>query len=160
MWLKRSTPQNIVIGGAAGAVPPLVGWAAVTNHIGLPAVLLFAIIFLWTPPHFWALALYRNEDYRAAGIPMMPVVRGREATLRQMALYTAGLVGVTLALGALGVLGRIYLISAVLLAVPLVALLRRLTRETTARRAWVLFEYSVLYLGLLFASMAVDRLLG
>jgi protoheme IX farnesyltransferase len=160
IWLKRSTPHNIVIGGAAGAIPPLVGWAAATNHLGLPAFLLFAIVFLWTPPHFWALALYRCDDYRAAGVPMLPVVRGQAETVRQMLLYTAALIGVSLVLAAIGVLGRIYLISAVMLAVPLLALVLRLLRETTARRAWAVFEYSVLYLGLLFASMALDRLFG
>jgi protoheme IX farnesyltransferase len=160
MWLKRNTPQNIVIGGAAGAIPPLVGWAAITHSIGIPALLLFAIVFLWTPPHFWALALNRSEDYRAARIPMLPVVRGNAETVRQILLYTLALVAVTLALAWIGVLGRIYLISAVALAVPFLALAVRLVRETTARRAWALFGYSILYLGLLFAAMAVDRLLA
>jgi protoheme IX farnesyltransferase len=160
VWLKRRTPHNIVIGGAAGAIPPLVGWAAVTNQVGLPAVLLFAIIFLWTPPHFWALALNREEDYRAAGVPMLPVVRGAAETLRQMGLYTLALVAVTLWLATLGVLGRVYLVSAVALAIPLVALMVRLARQTTARTAWALFEYSIVYLGLLFAAMALDRLLA
>ena len=160
VWLKRSTPHNIVIGGAAGAIPPLVGWAAVTNQVGLPAVLLFAIIFLWTPPHFWALALNREEDYRAAGVPMLPVVRGTAETLRQMGLYTLALVAVTLWLAGLGVLGRVYLVSAVALAIPLVALMVRLAQQTTARTAWALFEYSIVYLGLLFAAMALDRLLA
>ena len=160
VWLKRSTPQNIVIGGAAGAIPPLVGWAAVTNSVGLPALLLFAIIFLWTPPHFWALALNRQDEYRAAGVPMLPVVRGTAETLRQMALYTVALVGSTLGLAALGVLGRVYFISAVVLAVPWILLMVRLWRTTTAQTAWALFEYSVVYLGLLFAAMALDRLLA
>ena len=160
MWLKRSTPQNIVIGGAAGAIPPLVGWAAVTNHVGLPAVLLFAIIFLWTPPHFWALALNREDDYRAAGVPMLPVVRGTPETLRQMALYTVALVAATLGLAALGVLGRLYLVSAVVLAVPLLVLMGRLARQTTAGAARAVFAYSIVYLGLLFAAMALDRLLA
>ncbi len=159
MWLKRSTPQNIVIGGAAGAIPPLVGWAAVTDRIGIPALLLFAVVFLWTPPHFWALALNRAEDYRAARIPMLPVVRGSAETVRQMLLYTIALVAVSLVLAGMGVLGRLYLISAVVLAIPFLALAFRLVRETTARRAWVLFEYSILYLGLLFGAMALDRLL-
>ncbi len=160
VWLKRSTPHNIVIGGAAGAIPPLVGWAAVTNQVGLPAVLLFAIIFLWTPPHFWALALNREEDYRAAGVPMLPVVRGTAETLRQMGLYTLALVAVTLWLAGLGVLGHVYLVSAVALAVPLLGLMVRLARQTTTRAAWALFEYSIVYLGLLFAAMALDRLLA
>ncbi len=160
MWLKRSTPQNIVIGGAAGAIPPLVGWAAVTNHVGVPALLLFAIVFLWTPPHFWALALNREDDYRAAGIPMLPIVRGTPETLRQIAAYTLALVAATLLLGGLGVLGRVYLVSAVVLAVPLLALVARLMRQATPGRAWAVFEYSILYLGLLFAAMALDRLIG
>jgi protoheme IX farnesyltransferase len=160
MWLKRSSPQNVVIGGAAGAIPPLVGWAAVTDRIGIPALLLFAIVFLWTPPHFWALALNRSEDYRAARIPMLPVVRGNAETVRQMLLYTLALIATTLVLAGMGVLGRIYLVSAVVLAIPFLALAVRLVRETTARRAWTLFEYSILYLGLLFAAMALDRLLA
>jgi protoheme IX farnesyltransferase len=159
VWLKRSTPQNIVIGGAAGAIPPLVGWAAVTNHVGLPALLLFAIIFLWTPPHFWALALNREEDYRAAGVPMLPVVRGRTETLRQMLMYTLALVAATLVLAALGVLGRVYLVAAVALAIPWLWLMGRLARQTTAGAARALFAYSIAYLGLLFAAMALDRLL-
>jgi protoheme IX farnesyltransferase len=160
IWLKRTTPQNIVIGGAAGAVPPLVGWAAVTGDVGLPAVLLFVIIFLWTPPHFWALALHRADDYRAARIPMLPVVRGTAETVRQMALYTVALVASTLLLAAFGGLGRIYLAAAVALAVPLVALVALLARRTTMRTAQVLFGYSILYLGLLFVAMALDRLVG
>lgn len=160
VWLKRSTPQNIVIGGAAGAIPPLVGWAAVTNQVGLPAILLFAIIFLWTPPHFWALALNREEDYRAAGVPMLPVVRGTAETLRQMLLYTLALVAATLALAALGVLGRVYLVAAVVLAIPWLWLMARLARQTTARAARALFAYSIAYLGLLFAAMAIDRILA
>lgn len=160
VWLKRSTPQNIVIGGAAGAIPPLVGWAAVTHHVGIPALLLFAIIFLWTPPHFWALALNREEDYRAAGIPMLPVVRGTAETLRQILWYTIALVAATLGLAGLGVLGRVYLVSAIVLALPLIALVLRLAQQTTPRRAWAVFEYSILYLGLLFAAMALDRLMA
>ncbi len=160
VWLKRSTPQNIVIGGAAGAIPPLVGWAAVTNTIGLPALVLFAIIFLWTPPHFWALALNREDEYRAAGVPMLPVVRGTAETLRQMVLYTLALFASTLGLAALGVLGRVYLVSAVILAIPWIVLVARLVRRTTARTAWAFFEYSIVYLGLLFIAMAIDRLLA
>ncbi|MDR7486258.1 MAG: heme o synthase [Armatimonadota bacterium] len=160
IWLKRTTPQNIVIGGAAGAIPPLVGWAAVTNQVGIPAMVLFAIVFLWTPPHFWALALNRAEDYRAARIPMLPVVRGTTATVRQMVIYTVALVAATLLLAGVGGLGPIYTVSAVALAVPLVVLVLRLARQVTPDAAWALFEYSILYLGLLFASMAVDRLLA
>ncbi|MDR7482535.1 MAG: heme o synthase [Armatimonadota bacterium] len=160
VWLKRSTPQNIVIGGAAGAVPPLVGWAAVTDQVALPAFMLFAIIFLWTPPHFWALALHRQDEYRAAGVPMLPVVAGPQETLRQMLGYTLALVAATLALAGLGVLGRVYLLAAVVLAVPFLVLVLRLARRPTPQQAWAVFEYSVLYLGLLFAAMAVDRLVG
>jgi protoheme IX farnesyltransferase len=160
VWLKRASPQNIVIGGAAGAIPPLVGWAAVRGDVGLPALLLFAIIFLWTPPHFWALALNRTEDYRAARIPMLPVVRGTGETVRQMVLYTIALLASTLALAGAGVLGRVYLVSAVALGLPFLWLVVRLARQASPRTAWVLFGYSILYLGLLFASMAVDRLLA
>ncbi|MGH2404080.1 MAG: UbiA family prenyltransferase, partial [bacterium] len=159
IWLKRSTPQNIVIGGAAGAIPPLVGWAAVTNTVGLPALVMFAIIFLWTPPHFWALALNREDEYRAAGVPMLPVVRGRAETLRQMVLYTVALFAATLGLAALGVLGRVYFVSALVLGVPWIILVARLVRRTTAGTAWAFFEYSIVYLGLLFVAMAIDRLL-
>jgi protoheme IX farnesyltransferase len=160
IWLKRSTPQNIVIGGAAGAIPPLVGWAAVTNHLGAPALVLFAIIFLWTPPHFWALSLYRLDDYRAAGIPMLPVARGEDETVRQIVRYTIALIAASMIMAALGVLGWIYLIAAIVLAVPFVALVVRLARDRQPRTAWAVFEYSILYLGLLFAAMAVDRLIA
>ncbi len=160
VWLKRNTPQNVVIGGAAGAIPPLVGWAAVTNTVGLPALVMFAIVFLWTPPHFWALALNREDEYRAAGVPMLPVVRGRAETLRQMVLYTIALVAATLGLAALGVVGPVYVASAVILAIPWIILVARLVRRTTSRAAWVFFEYSIVYLGLLFTAMAIDRLLA
>jgi protoheme IX farnesyltransferase len=160
VWLKRSTPHNIVIGGAAGAIPPLVGWAAVTDQVGVPALVLFAIVFLWTPPHFWALALRRVEDYRAARIPMLPVVRGPAETARQMTAYTVALVAASLLMAGLGVLGRLYLVSAVVLGLPFVVLAFRLMRHTTEGTARALFGYSILYLGLLFASMAADRLLG
>lgn len=160
IWLKRSSAQNIVIGGAAGAIPPLVGWAAVRGELGLPALLLFAIIFFWTPPHFWALALNRTEDYRAARIPMLPVVRGTSETVRQIVFYTIALVASTLLLGGVGVLGRVYLISAIALAVPFVVLAAWLARRVTPGAAWALFGYSILYLGLLFVSMALDRLLA
>ncbi|MGE0753766.1 MAG: heme o synthase, partial [Alphaproteobacteria bacterium] len=115
MWLKRSTPQNIVIGGAAGAFPPMIGWAATAGSITLEPVLLFAIIFLWTPPHFWALALYKNEDYARAGVPMLPVVAGKETTRLQMLVYTVLLVACTLALGGLGLAGWLYTVGAALL---------------------------------------------
>ncbi len=160
MWLKRTSAQNIVIGGAAGAIPPLVGWAAVTGDLSVPALLLFAVIFLWTPPHFWALALNRTADYRAARVPMLPVIRGEGETIRQMILYTIALVTCTLLLAGVGVLGRVYLVSAVALAVPFVWLVARLARQVSDRTALALFGYSIVYLGLLFVSMAVDRLLA
>jgi heme o synthase len=155
-WLKRSTPQNIVIGGAAGAVPPLVGWAAGTNHIGIGALLLFAIVFVWTPPHFWALALLIKDNYRAAGVPMLPVVRGERETARQILRYSAGLVAVTLLPWAWSGAGLLYVASALALGAVFVWLAERLRRDTTPRRAMLLFHYSLLYLALLFAALALD----
>src|SRR3954469_5026005 len=120
MWLKRSTPQNIVIGGAAGALPPVIGWAAATGEVGLPAVVLFALIFLWTPPHFWALSLYRSEDYRRAGVPMLPVVAGPRETKRQMLIYTLILAPVSLAPTLLGAVGWIYGATAIALGLAFI----------------------------------------
>lgn len=159
VWLKRSTPQNIVIGGAAGAMPPLVGWAAATGRVELPALVLFLIVFLWTPPHFWALALYRREDYARAGVPMLPVVAGEEATRRQIVLYSLLLVGSTLLLYPLGAMGLVYGGSALVLGALFVALAVQLWRERTARSAIRLFGYSMAYLALLFAAMVADRLM-
>jgi len=158
-WLKRTTPQNIVIGGAAGAVPPLVGWSAATGNLTLPALWLFLIVFFWTPPHFWALALLIRRDYEAARVPMLPVVRGERETVRQILLYAAVLVGVTLVPFLWGPLGFGYLAAAVGLGGAFVWLAVRLWRERTPRRASVLFHYSLLYLALLFAAMALDPLL-
>ncbi len=159
LWLKRTTPQNIVVGGAAGAVPPLVGWAAATGHIALPAVVLFAIVFLWTPPHFWALALGKADDYRAAGIPMLPVVRGERETRRQIVAYSLVLSAVTLLLYVpFHTLGPLYLASAVLLDTLFVSLAWAVLRKRPRAEA-TLFGYSILYLGLLFAAMMVDRLI-
>jgi heme o synthase len=155
-WLKRSTPQNIVIGGAAGAVPPLVGWAAATGDVTFAAILLFVIVFVWTPPHFWALAILIKDNYRNAGVPMLPVVRGDSATARQIVVYSAGLVGVTLLPFAYGSAGLLYLASALALGAVFVWLAERLRREITPRRAALLFHYSLLYLALLFAALAVD----
>jgi len=160
IWLKRSTPQNIVIGGAAGAMPPLVGWAAATGRVELPALILFLIVFLWTPPHFWALALYRREEYARAGVPMLPVVAGEESTRRQILLYTVLLVGATLLLQPFGAMGRLYGASALVLGALFVALALQLWRERSRRSAVRLFGYSVAYLALLFAAMVADRLLG
>ena len=159
-WLKRSTPQNIVIGGAAGAVPPLVGWAAVTGNLTLPALWLFLIVFFWTPPHFWALALLIRRDYEAARIPMLPVVRGVRETTRQIVLYAVVLVGVTVVPFLWGPLGLVYLCAALLLGAAFIWLALRLRRNTTSRGAALLFHYSLLYLALLFVAMAVDPLLG
>ena len=159
-YLKRSTPQNIVIGGAAGAVPPLVGWAAATGNLTLPALVLFAVVFLWTPPHFWALALLIKRDYAAAGVPMLPVVRGERETARQIVLYTVGLVAFTLAPALWGQFGLIYLVSAVALGASFLWFAWRLKRERTPRRAALLFHYSLAYLALLFVAMAVDSVIA
>ena len=132
-YLKRSTPQNIVIGGAAGAVPPLVGWAAATGNLTLPALVLFAIVFLWTPPHFWALALLIKRDYAAAGVPMLPVVRGERETARQIVLYTVVLVALTLAPALWGQFGLVYLVAAAALGGGFLWLAWRLQRERTPR---------------------------
>jgi heme o synthase len=155
-WLKRSTPQNIVIGGAAGAVPPLVGWAAATGNLTLPALYLFLIVFFWTPPHFWALALLIKRDYAAANIPMLPVVRGDRETARQILLYTVALVALTLVPVLTGTFGPVYLTAAVLLGAQFLRLAWSLRRELTPRRASVLFHYSLAYLALLFVAMAVE----
>jgi protoheme IX farnesyltransferase len=158
-WLKRATPQNIVIGGAAGAVPPLVGWAAATGNLTLPALWLFLIVFLWTPPHFWALALLIRRDYEAARIPMLPVVRGERETARQIVLYATALVAVTLVPFVWGPLGFVYLAAAAALGGAFLWLAVELWRERTPRRAAALFHYSLLYLALLFTAMALDPLL-
>jgi protoheme IX farnesyltransferase len=155
-WLKRSTPQNIVIGGAAGAVPPLVGYAAATGNLTVTAALLFAIVFFWTPPHFWALALLIKRDYAAAGIPMLPVVRGERATVRQIVLYSFVLVGVTVVPFFWGTLGLAYLVAALSLGGGFIALAIGLWRQTTPRRAALLFHTSLLYLALLFIAAALD----
>jgi protoheme IX farnesyltransferase len=158
-WLKRSTPQNIVIGGAAGAVPPLVGWAAATGHVPPAAWLLFAIVFVWTPPHFWALALLIKDNYAKAGVPMLPVVRGERETARQIVLYSLLLVGVTLLPWAWGGAGPVYVAGALALGAAFVWLAERLRRDTTPRRARLLFHYSLLYLALLFAALALDAVM-
>ncbi len=159
-WLKRTTPQNIVIGGAAGAVPPLVGWAAATGNLTLPALWLFLIVFFWTPPHFWALALLIRENYAAARVPMLPVVRGVRVTTRQIAVYSVVLVGVSVVPFAVGTLGLGYLVAALALGGAFLWLAVRLLREVTRRRAALLFHYSLLYLALLFVAMAADGALA
>ena len=158
-FLKRTTSQNIVIGGAAGAVPPIVGWAAATGHVGIAALLLFAIVFVWTPPHFWALALLIKDAYANAGVPMLPVVRGERETARQIVLYSLGLVAVTLTPWFWGGAGPVYVVCALALGGAFVWLAERLRRDLTPRRAALLFHYSLLYLALLFAALALDAVL-
>ena len=160
LWLKRTTPQNIVIGGAAGCVPVLVAWAAVTGEVGLPALVLFAIVFYWTPPHFWALALRYRGDYAAARVPMLPVVRGEAETARQIVLYTVALIAVSLLLLPAAGMGWIYLAAAVVLgAFYLIGALRLLADAANGRAAIRLFRYSISYLTLLFAAVAADAIL-
>jgi len=154
--LKRSTPQNIVIGGAAGAVPPLVGYASASGHLGWAALVMFGIVFLWTPPHFWALALMIREHYENASVPMLPVVRGERETARQISLYTIALVAATLVPVGFGVFGLTYGIAALLLGAVFSWMAFQLWRETTRPRAVQLFHYSMLYLALLFVAMAID----
>jgi heme o synthase len=154
-WLKRSTPQNIVIGGAAGAVPPLVGWAAATGQVGWAALILFAIVFVWTPPHFWALALLIQRDYRAAGVPMLPVVRGAAETARMIVRYSLLLVLVTLLPLVTGGLSWVYGLTAVALGGTFIWLAVRLRTEQTPGAAKALFHYSLLYLALVFVAMAI-----
>jgi len=160
LWLKRWTVQNIVNGGAAGAVPPVVGWAAVTHRVDLTAIYLFAVIFLWTPPHFWALALRLKGDYARARVPMLPVVRGEAVARRQILLYTLVLVGVTLAVVVTGALGLLYLAGAVVLGGVFIALALVNLRSQRQRWSRLLFDYSIAYLGLLFAVMVADRMIG
>jgi protoheme IX farnesyltransferase len=163
VWLKRRTPQNIVIGGAAGAFPPMIGWAAVTGDVSLVSLTLFAVIFLWTPPHFWALALYRSGDYARAGIPMMPVVAGRASTKRQILAYTLILVPVSLTPALLGGPGLVYAVGAAVLGLMFIASAIRVLREPEGaedRAAKAMFGFSILYLFLLFAVLLADVLLG
>jgi protoheme IX farnesyltransferase len=169
MWLKRRTPQNIVIGGAAGAFPPVIGWAAVTGSVDLVPLILFAIVFVWTPPHFWSLALFANADYQRAGIPMLPVVAGARETRRQIVIYTLVLVPLSLAPWLIGFSGLVYGLAAIVLGVGFIAGAWRVatdrqdafgvsqTNDAPARAA---FKYSILYLFALFAALAVDRLAG
>jgi protoheme IX farnesyltransferase len=159
-WLKRSTPQNIVIGGAAGAFPPLVGWAAVTGRIDLLAIYLFLIVFYWTPPHFWALALLKQREYGRAGVPMAPLVWGETETKRQMLWYTLILVPLTVLPYAFAALGLVYLIAALALGAVFVRDVAAVMRATDwTKPAWRLYRFSLLYLALLFTAMVVDRAL-
>jgi len=169
VWLKRRTPQNIVIGGAAGAFPPVIGWAAVTGSVDLMPLILFAIVFVWTPPHFWSLALFANADYRRAGVPMLPVVAGARETRRQIAIYTLLLVPLSLAPWLTGFSGLVYGLAAMVLGVGFLVGVWRvvtdrqdgsgmsLTNDAPAKAA---FKYSILYLFALFGALAVDRLAG
>jgi protoheme IX farnesyltransferase len=157
-WLKRTTPQNIVIGGAAGAFPPLVGWAAVTGSLDLTAVYLFLIIFYWTPPHFWALALLKQVDYGRAGVPMAPVIWGERETMDQMLWYTWILLALTVLPVTFGVFGLVYLLAAILLGgLLLFGIVRVRRRRPWTGAAWWVYKYSLLYLALLFAAMVIDR---
>ena len=160
LGLKRTSTQNIVIGGAAGAIPPLVGWAAITGDLSPSAWVLFGIIFLWTPPHFWALALMLRDDYRKAGVPMLPVVKGTEETVKQILLYTWLMVPITLLLYPLGTMGLFYAFSASILGVLFIARSwRLLSFPNDKQEARVVFKFSILYLMLLFAAMAVDSII-
>jgi protoheme IX farnesyltransferase len=161
MWLKRRTPQNIVIGGAAGAFPPMIGWAAATGSVGLESLALFAIIFMWTPPHFWALALYRSRDYARAGVPMLPVVAGPEETRKQIVIYAALLVPLALWPAFIGLAGGLYVLvasglGAIFLALALAVYRTREGREADSA-ARQLFAFSILYLFGLFATLLIER---
>jgi len=156
-WLKRSTWQNIVIGGGAGAIPPLIGWAAASGSLTLPAIILFVIVFYWTPPHFWALALMKRRDYAAAGVPMLPVVAGEGETTRQMLIYSLGMVAITLVLVPLQAMGGLYLVGALALGGWFVWLAWQVNRQHTPQAALKLYVYSLLYLFLLFGVMMIDR---
>ncbi|MDH3738150.1 MAG: heme o synthase [Alphaproteobacteria bacterium] len=158
IWLKRRTPQNIVIGGAAGAVPPMIGWAAVTGSITLESIALFLIIFMWTPPHFWALALYREGDYAKAGVPMLPVVAGPAETRRQILVYTVLLVPLTFAPVVLGTVGLLYGAIAAIAGIYFTWLAIQLMRSASERAAKRMFGFSILYLFVLFAALIAERI--
>jgi protoheme IX farnesyltransferase len=164
VWLKRRTPQNIVIGGAAGAFPPMIGWAAATGEVSWVGVALFMLIFLWTPPHFWALALYRSDDYRRAGVPMLPVVAGPRETKRQMLIYTLLLVPVALAPTLLGSVGWLYGAVALVMSLAFIAHAVAVWHAADDRRghraARRMFKFSLLYLAILFAALPLDLLVG
>jgi protoheme IX farnesyltransferase len=160
IWLKRRTPQNIVIGGAAGAFPPMIGWAAVTGSVSIQSIALFALIFMWTPPHFWALSLYRCRDYAAAGVPMLPVVAGKTETKRHMLIYTALLVPIGMAPAILGIAGWIYGTVAFVLGLVFVAAAVAVWRDETDRSAKRMFGFSIFYLFALFALLIADHAIG
>ena len=158
LWLKRTTTQNIVIGGAAGAVPVLVGWAAVTEPLSWPPVILFLLIFFWTPPHFWALAIRYRDDYRAASVPMLPSVVSIEETVRKMILYTLVLVALTVVFSPVADMGAVYLVSALVLGAAFGAMVEAVRRQPTERTTMRLFSFSITYVTLLFGAMVVDVL--
>ena len=158
--LKRATPQNIVVGGAAGAIPPLVGWAAVTGHLGLPALYLFAIVFFWTPPHFWALSLLIKDDYARAGVPMLPVVAGVDETKRTILLYTVLMLALTSMFFVTGAVGWIYMASSLALSSAFIYYAWRLLQAPGIEGARAMYKYSLLYMGLLFVAIMIDSSLG
>jgi protoheme IX farnesyltransferase len=157
--LKKATVQNIVIGGGAGAIPPMVGWAAATGHLGLAAWILFAIVFMWTPPHFWALAIVRMKDYERAGVPMLPVVRGEEETRRQILIYTIELIGVTLLLPIFHLAGTVYLVSSLVLGGLLLYAAWRLWQEGGNKVAWRMYRWSSMYLAFIFLAIMIDAVM-
>jgi protoheme IX farnesyltransferase len=158
IYLKKTTVQNIVIGGGAGAIPPLVGWAAATGSLNIPALFLFAVVFMWTPPHFWALALVRQKDYARAGVPMLPVVRGEKETRWQIFIYTAALVALTLLLPVFGLGGGIYFFGAALLGVWLLLSAWKVWKQGGNKLSWKMYRYSSMYLAFIFFVLMVDRL--
>jgi len=160
VWLKRSTPQNIVIGGAAGALPPMVGWAAVSGAVTIESIALFVLIFVWTPPHFWALALVKNDDYTQAGVPMMPVIAGAHETRKQIVLYSLVLAPVGVLPYSLGMASLFYGLGAAVMGAVFVGLSIMLYQQKTDAAAWRLFKFSVLYLFILFAGLVADRLVA
>ena len=157
VWLKRRTPQNIVIGGAAGAFPPMIGWAAATGTVSVESITLFTIIFIWTPPHFWALSLYRSDDYKAAGVPMMPLVHGRYETKKQILLYSIVLCPLAIVPFWLGTLGAVYGATSALLGVLFIGAAWRVMRNDSEKNCKQLFGFSIFYLFFLFFAMIVDR---
>ena len=159
VWLKKITVQNIVIGGGAGAIPPLVGWAAATGRLDIPALILFLIVFMWTPPHFWALAIVRRKDYERAGVPMLPVIRGEAETRKQVWFYTLELVAVTFLLPLFKYTGIVYLVSAIILGGILLYFAWRVFKTEGNKSAWMMYRYSSMYLMFLFMALMVDALI-
>lgn len=159
VWLKKATVQNIVIGGGAGAIPPMVGWAAATGHLGLAAWILFAIVFMWTPPHFWALAIVRMKDYERAGVPMMPVIHGEEKTRRHILVYTIELIAVTLLLPIFNLAGMVYLISALVLGGFLLYAAWKVFKVGGNKVAWTMYRWSSMYLAFIFLALMIDAVM-